>query len=563
PAWVTHAVLPGSLSPEGLSFLEARNSPSGRAQIVVANEVSNTQDILDFEALLASAAPGAAGSFTPTMIRDLAGGPNLQVTSLITVGEVTNGLLPGSSVYVAPGIFDGMGVFDNNDGTFSLLVNHELGNTAGSQMAVAGLNPAVAGARVSRFIVAKDSDNNAANGYQPRVLSGGLAYDRVVSSDPAFAKGGFNRFCSANLAPAGQFSCRGFSDSLFLLGEETSNGRFFVLDPASRSLVHVPAFGLGGWESATLVDTGNANTVAALLFDDSGGAVLYLWVGQKQAGSADLLERNGLAASSGRLYAWKADAISPNPDGLAGVALNAPVAGGWVELGSGSQIAALTTAAAQRSLATAQGAMTFTRIEDGDVNPLSGRQVVFNSTGGSGTDLYGSTYGMDLAASFGSDGLLLSGPATTPLRVLVDSDRLTGLDRQNGLRNPDNVVWAGDGQIYLQEDRSLPSGSADGAFGAQEASIWKLDPITGATSRWAQIDRSAVPTAYGQSDSAPADIGNWESSGILDLSPIYGAAPGSMFLANVQAHSLSNGNILGSGYLVEGGQLVVLQAALL
>lgn len=560
PAWVSHALLPGSLSPEGLTFVEARHSPTGRAQLVVANEVSNTQDFLDFEALLASNAPGAAGSFTPTMLRDAAGGPSLQITSLLTAGEVTNGLTPGSSVYAAPGLFDGMGAYDNGDGTFSLLVNHELGSTAGYQMAVEGLNPAVAGARISRFVVAKDSDGNAANGYQPRLLSGGLAYDRVVSPDPAFATGALNRFCAANLAPAGQFSGRGFTDSLLLLGEETGNGRFFVLDPASRTLVHAPAFGLGTWESATLVDTGHADTVAALLFDDSSGAVLYLWVGQKVAGSADLLERNGIAASCGRLYAWKPDGVAPTPDGLAGVALATPVAGGWVDLGSGTDVAALPTAAALRGLATAQGAMTFTRIEDGDVDPLSGRQVMFSSTGGSGTDLYGGTYLIDLASSFGSNGLLLPGATTTALQVLVDSDRLTGLDRQNGIRNPDNAVWASDGQIYLQEDRSLPSGTANGAFGAQEASIWAVDPLTGVSSRWAQIDRSAVPVAYGQSDSAPADVGNWESSGILDLAPIYGAAPGSLFLANVQAHSLSNGNLAGSGYLVEGGQLLFLQA---
>jgi Bacterial protein of unknown function (DUF839)/LVIVD repeat len=562
PSWVTNVVIAGSLSPEGLSFVEARQSTTGRAQLVVANEVSNTLDFLDFEALIASPAAAGAGSFAPTMIKDVAGGPDLTITSLLTVGETTNGLEPGSSVYVAPGIFDGMGVYDNGDNTFSLLVNHELGTTAGYQMNIQGLNPAVAGARISRFIVAKDIDNNAANGYQPKVLSGGLAYDKVVSADPAFAKGGLNRFCAANLAPAGQFSGRGFSDSLYLLGEETSNGRFFVLDPASRTLTHVAAFGLGSWESATLVDTGNADTVAALLFDDTTGAVLYLWVGQKVAGSADVLERNGIAASSGRLYAWKADGIAPTPEGLATVALSTPVGGSWVDLGSGTEVAALGTAAALRGLATAQGAMTFARIEDGDVNPLSGHQAVFSSTGGSGQDLYGGTYVIDLAASFGSDGQLLSG-ASTPLTVLVDTDRLTGLDRQNGVRNPDNVVWAGNGLIYLQEDRSLPSGTANGSFGAQEASIWEVDPLTGATSRWAQIDRPAVPTAYGQSDTLPSDVGNWETSGIVDVSPIYGDVPGSLFVANVQAHSLSGGNIGGSGYLVEGGQLLFLASTTL
>ncbi len=76
--------------------------------------------------------------------------------------------------------------------------------------------------------------------------------------------------------------------------------------------------------------------------------------------------------------------------------------------------------------------------------------------------------------------------------------------------------------------------------------------------RWAQIDRTAVPSAYGQSqpgvvtDPSSTGVGNWESSGIIDVSTIYGAAPGSFFLANVQAHSLGSGNINGSGYVVGG-----------
>jgi hypothetical protein len=105
----------------------------------------------------------------------------------------------------------------------------------------------------------------------------------------------------------------------------------------------------------------------------------------------------------------------------------------------------------------------------------------------------------------------------------------------------------------------LPAGTADGSFGSQEASIWKMDAVTGKKQRWAQIDRNAVPTAYGQSDSAPTDIGNWESSGVFDVSTLYGAATGSVFLANVQAHSIRDGNLVGSQYLTEGGQIDLIQ----
>ena len=563
-AYVTSLVLPNSLSPEGLTVLEANRSASGRPQLVVSNEVSNTLDYVDLTDLVRSTGFADAGAFTSTMLKDVAGGDTLQISSLITNGEVTNGLQDGSSVFAPVGIFDGLGAYDNLDGTYSLLVNHELGNSNGYQYRVqvkagsaAATTETVTGARISRFVVAKDIDSNATNGYQSRVLAGGIAYDQVISPDASFSLGsGINRFCSANLIPVGQFGGRGFENSLYLAGEETGNGRFFALDPSGAKLYHVPAFGLGGWEAATAVDTGHDNTVAVLLFDDTSGTpnYLYLWVGSKSAGSSDLLERNGIAANSGSLYAWKADAIANNPAGVAGVALNSDISGGWVSLGTGSQVAALTTAAALRSLANSAGAMQFSRIEDGDVNPITGKQVAFTTTGGSGLDVYGNTQILDLASSFGTDGQLATG-ANTSLRVVADADRLTGTARQTGIRNPDGLAWSANGYLYVQEDRALLNGTADGRFGSEEASIWKVDSITGDAVRWAQIDRSAVPTVYGQTDSAPTDIGNWESSGILDVSSLYGAAAGSYFLADVQAHNLSNGNLVGSQYLSEGGQI--------
>ena len=562
PYLVSSVVLPDSFSPEGLSVLEANRTATGRPQLVVSNEMSNTLDYLDLPTLINSRGSGLAGAYTPTMLKDVAGGATLAITSLITNGEITNGLVAGSSAYVAPGIFDGMGAYDNGDGTITVLVNHELGGSDGYQMNVEGLNANVTGARISRFVIAKDVDGNAANGYQARVLSGGLAYDAVKSVDPAFAKTGFTRFCSANLSEPFQFgSGRGFVDRLYFAGEEGGAGRFFALDTTNADLHHLPAFGRGGWESAVAVDTGNANTVALMLFDDTSGTAnyLYLWVGSKDPSNADLLRRNGIDASSGALYAWKAESINSQA-GLNAVALNTPVAGHWERLGSGAEIASLSTAPQLRALAQAKGAMAFIRIEDGDVNPSTGKQVAFNTTGGSGDDLYGNTNIIDLSTAFATDGTLLTTANTSALRVIVDADRLTGVARQTGVRNPDNIAWARNGKLLIQEDRSLPNGTADGRFGSQEASIWEVDSITGSATRWAQIDRSAVPSVYGQSDSAPADIGNWESSGVIEVSHLFGAPAGTVFLTDVQAHSLSNGSLNGAGYLVEGGQIQLIQA---
>jgi hypothetical protein len=591
----SHIVIDGSVSPEGLTVIPAEKSSTGRAVLAVSNEISNTLNLLDLETLAATPGIGSAGYFTPTMLKEATGGPELSISSLLTNGEFTAGLEPGSPVYAPTGIFDGMGAYDNGDGTYTLLVNSEVAAGRGYQYFLdvkasggTGFDQKIVdGARINQLIIDKDLDDNASNGYQSAVIGGGLAYDKVVTND---ATPGFDRFCSANLMEANTFGAGlGFVDRTYLVGEETSangGGIFYALDVAGRSLHQVAGVGKGAWESATLVDTGNTGTVAMLLFDDGSaapdqGSPLYLWMGAKEAGSSDFLRRNGLAPDQGSLYVWKTDEVANTPAGLDSVALGAPVAGYWVLVGSGSAVASGTgkfaTADAQRTYALdTLGAMQFLRIEDGDVNPLDGSQAAFNTTGGTYSaaggintasgDYYGTTYTIDFSGAFNDNGQLLTDAdnAFTDLRVISDADRL-GDNAITGVRSPDNLAWGSDGFLYVQEDKSTFNGTASGQFGPQEASIWKLNPndvdsITGAAAeRWAQVDRTAVPTAYGQSDGNPSQVGNWETSGIIEVSDIFGAAPGSVFLSTVQAHSLTNGNIGGDPYLVEGGQIDLIQ----
>ncbi|MFO7628756.1 MAG: hypothetical protein R6W06_04425 [Prochlorococcaceae cyanobacterium] len=96
--------------------------------------------------------------------------------------------------------------------------------------------------------------------------------------------------------------------------------------------------------------------------------------------------------------------------------------------------------------------------------------------------------------------------------------------------------------------RGLP-GRLRQRLSAEEASIWKLDPR--------RFDAVSGQAAFTGLDSN--GVGNWESSGIIDVSALYGGLPGSFFLANVQAHNLGGGNLHGSGYLVEGGQIVLIE----
>ncbi len=124
------------------------------------------------------------------------------------------------------------------------------------------------------------------------------------------------------------------------------------------------------------------------------------------------------------------------------------------------------------------------------------------------------------------------------------------------MRSPDNLDWSDDGTIYIQEDRSF---SDFGQTSGEEASIWRLDATTGQATRVGQIDRSSSLPG-GQTDSSPNDLGNWETSGILDITEFFpGARPGEKILIlDVQAHSVRNGSIGGPNNLVEGGQLGLL-----
>ena len=143
---------------------------------------------------------------------------------------------------------------------------------------------------------------------------------------------------------------------------------------------------------------------------------------------------------------------------------------------------------------------------------------------------------------------------TGAVSILYDAN----LDPAKRIRNPDNVEWSADGRIYVQEDRATSGLFGAGAANPHEASVLRIDPVTAAIARVAEIDRAAAGP-FGATDGAPGDVGNWESSGILDVSALFGSAPGTLFLADVQAHSIADGAIAERG-LAQGGQLVLIAA---
>jgi serralysin len=517
-------------------------------------------------------------SFDTTQPSQVKGLNGFTVDPILTVGDKVDN-------YAIPGIPDGIGAFALNDTTVRVLVVSELSNTVGYKYKLKnGLE--LPGARANYVDIDKRT---------LQITGAGLAYDTIINREGKEVKaatdlefGGINRFCSAALFEANQFGAgKGLADRIFFSGEETTGGTQFALDLQTNTLYAVPWFGRAGWENVTEIDTGTTDKVAFIIGDD-GNAPLTMYVGEKNAKKdGSFLDRNGLA--QGKLFAWVADDPTDPADKIETSSAdfkgtNSSTKGKFVEIAyydptkkgtSTSQTVAgydaqgFATYAQQTKLATDAKAFFFNRVEDVSTSPTDGTQVAFNVTGVDKTpNVFGSVYKIDV--DFND---IAKGDITGKVDILYDGNDEGKKDL--GLRSPDNLDWADDGKIYINEDRAI-SAELFGGAAKTEASIFRLDPSvkdpSSTLTRIAQVDRSAIPA--GQTDSAPTDVGNWETSGILDVSKLFGNKPGEVFLFDVQAHSVKGGSIIsasnvdGNGdgtkteaeNLVEGGQLSFLIA---
>ncbi len=499
------------------------------------------------------------------------GGTGYIVDPFVTIGDTTPTANSDDSDYLAPGVPDGLGAYALNDSTVRILVNHELAEGIGYAYTLAN-GTELPGARVSFYDVDKATRT---------VVDSGLAYDTIINRQGEVVDDiadleyeGLNRLCSAQYVPASQFGeGMGLVDSLFFTGEETGGGTEFVVDPATNTMYAVPWMGRAAWENVTELNTGSSDKVALLIGDDREGAPLIMYVGTKDASSSDLLARNGLVG--GDLYVWVADSGETTPEEFNGT--GASRNGSWAAISFydaaqagtaldtdgdgdvqdelGYDADGFATQAQQDALAEAAGAFRFSRPEDVATNPEDGTIAVLASTGRDSlfpSDSWGTTYTID--TDFNASGT----PVSAEVKAIYDGDdagagQFAGPDF--GLRSPDNLDWSADGFIYVQEDRSIDE---FGLTSGEEASIWKLNPTTGELTRIAQTNRTTGVPA-GQTDTDPTDIGNWESSGILDVSKLFDADPGTLFIGDVQAHSVEKG-IIDEANLVQGGQLFFLSA---
>lgn len=457
-------------------------------------------------AVAAPAGQGTSSSQSPYLVGER---PGVKTTSILTVGDTVGD-------YPMVGIPDGLGAYDNGDGTFTVLMNHELGDTLGAVHA-----HGATGAFISQWKIRNSLEVISGEDLIKQVKSwNGTAWETVTTA--------FGRFCSADLADRSAFhnpaSGKGTQTRLYLTGEETgAEGRATatVVDGADAGTTYIlPWLGKASWENlVAMPNTGDKTVVVGL--DDSGGGQVYVYVGEKKSSGNDV-ERAGL--TGGTLYGLKISGVAAESDSTTVPTDGASFA--LVEIPG----AATMTGAQIEAASTALGVTALSRPEDGAWDPTNPGGFYFATTAsfrGVSRVWHLDFSDVSNVIAGGTASIALAGPAYDPSKSDAD---------QAGPRMMDNLTVNARGQVLVQED---PGGTE------YLAGIFQYEPTTGAVARIAGHDPDRFTT--GAPDFLTIDE---ESSGIIPV-PFLGAGK---YLLDAQSHYPT-----GDPTTVQGGQLLLLQ----
>ncbi len=446
------------------------------------------------------------------------------INSVLSVGDSANG-------YKMVGIPDGLGAYDNGNGTFTLLMNHELTATSGIVRAHGST-----GSFVSKWVINK---SNLAVVSGSDLMQNVKLYDTTTqtyitynASNPS-TKARFGRFCSADLPALSAFynanTGKGTQEKIFMNGEETND--------ESRAVAHIvtgtnagtswelPALGKGAWESAVASPNSGDKTIVALPNDGTDGQ-LYFYIGNKTTTGTEI-DKAGL--NNGTPWGVKVTGFSVERTNSTTLS-TLPAAGtrfSLVDLGNVKQKSGATF----NTLSNTAGITKFSRPEDGAWDPSSPNDFYFNTTDqlDQVNDGIGTQVGRSRVWRLRFDDIKNPELGGTVEAVL---------DGTEGQVMLDNMAIDKYGHILLQED----VGNA--------AHNGKMFQYTIGTDQLIQIAKHD-PARFGDigvAATAPFTQDE-ETSGIIDMEDILGAG---MFISVDQAHYPI------SGELVEGGQLFTL-----
>ncbi|CAM3461701.1 5'-nucleotidase C-terminal domain-containing protein [Hydrogenibacillus schlegelii] len=447
---------------------------------------------------------GPSSSKPPYLVPTMDG---VEIKSLLTVGDAVPG--KDGKPYRMVGIPDGLGAYDNGDGTFTLLMNHELRDTDGAVRA-----HGAKGAFVSKWII--DKETLEVKGGEDLIQRFVLWNKEKNQYDAPVQDVALSRLCSADLPPQSAFydekSGKGYPGRLFMNGEEKGReGRAFAhaLDGTSYEL---PALGKASWENILVHPKTGEKTVVIGLDDTSpgqGSGTVFVYIGEKQS-EGNPAERAGL--NNGTLYGLKVEDLPQEKDdtqweGPKPFTLH-PF--GDARNKSGAELA-------QEIIAG--GVTQFQRPEDGAWDPHDPNVFYFVTTAtmNNKSRLWKLTFNDVTQPEVGGT-----------IEMLLKGDE--------GQKMMDNLTVTPRGEILIQED----PGKND-----HIAKVWRYTLADGKLEEVARHD----PRRF-----APGGekflTNDEESSGIIDVSDILGEG---WYLLDVQAHFTHT-----DPELVEGGQLLAM-----
>ncbi|BCU77541.1 hypothetical protein [Luteolibacter sp. LG18] len=488
---------------------------------------------------------GPSTASTPYVLPTL---PSYSTTSLLTVDNT--GANPDDVVgsYGMTGIPDGLGAFDNGDGTFTLLMNQELGNTLGAVRAHGSV-----GAFVSKWIIDKNTlQVISGSDLMTSVYGWNTAAQASNTTAGTFA---FSRFCSGDLPPVSAYynaaTGLGSQARIYMHGEEGSStgwqqatvatgtdagksyslGKFNLTTNGNTDGLT----GVGAWENAQAAPFAQDKTVVIGTNDGGTGIMnnaLSVYVGTKLSTGSEV-DKAGLTN---------------------GTLKHVLVAGNPLEIPAANTTSRVTNIVnGTRFSLSATASTTFSRPEDGAWDP-SNRNVFYFVT----TDRLDQVSD-GLGAQIGSTRLwrLTFDDITNPdaggvVDILIDG-RTEGGEKVNMFDNL--CINAKTGHIILQED-------VGGA--AHNGKVWDFDPATNVLKKILKHDPARFGDRVGGVTTAATSPFNndEEASGIIDITPIMatstkfkGNPNEAWYISSDQAHYTTGI----TAAQVEGGQMFVVQ----
>ena len=463
--------------------------------------------------------------------------PGIEFISVLTSGDTIGG-------YTMAGIPDGLVAYDNADGTFTVLMNHEI--FADPVTGPPGIVRAHGGkgAFVSAWVIDKRT---------LRVVSGSDLMKHVYRQDasgawaavPSSGAWGqtrsFSRFCSADLADRSAFynsaTRKGTPHRIYLNGEEGAptyqRGLAHVATGPDKGDSYVLPWTVdanGAWENLP-ANPYSGDTTVLIGNSDGGSNGVYVYVGKKRRTGNDV-EKAGLIG--GALYRIAIKGNLPETraaDAGLGLARNA----------RGNYAGKFTLIAGTD--ATNAASTRFLRPEDGAWDKKDHNRYYFVTTDQMDAAKDGDQNGDIAAGQVGRSRLWaldFVDSAKPELGGIIEM-LLDGTSAKGDYQMLDNLTVNEDGTIILQEDVG---------DNRHNGKIWQFNPVNGSMVKLAGFDK----TLFGDIGANATLTKNEESSGVIDITGILGRKDDKVYnLLTAQSHVSKD-----DPKAVEGGQLLLM-----